>query len=595
MPGPDTRHGKALLIALAAGAALIAAPTVQAASKPDNGRIAFSGKRSGKRVLYTRQSGGRGLQVVPTGGRSAYPDYSPRGRRLALTRYGPFGAQIWIQYADGSGQRALSGGPADTMPTWSPDGTAVAFARGRKGGRRIYRQTADGSGLSRLTSSSRNDDQPSWSVKGAIAFVRRNAKSSDIYSIPQEGGRERRLTRSTQEDLTPAWSPTGRTLVYARGRRGARDLYLLTADGRHARRLTAVRGDEGEPAFSPDGTRVAFTHTYRHRRRVYIAKVRGRPIRSLPARSYRVRRLTTAGSASNRPSWQPVNLDPVIAAAGDIACDPDFEFFRAGQGVPGKCRQKLTSDQLLRLDLDAVLAVGDLQYENGTAEAFRRSFDPSWGRVKALIRPVPGNHEYYTPGASPYFDYFNGAGVRSGPAGDRYQGGYYSYDVGSWHVVALNSECEQIPGGCGPASPQVQWLRADLGAHPNRCTLAYFHGPRFTSGRYPDESENVKPFWDALYAAGADVVVSGHEHLYERYAPQSPDGVADPARGIRQFTVGIGGKGAHPFIGRAPNSQVRHNRVLGVLALTLGEGRYDWRLARAPDGGVKDSGSGVCH
>jgi 3',5'-cyclic AMP phosphodiesterase CpdA len=255
----------------------------------------------------------------------------------------------------------------------------------------------------------------------------------------------------------------------------------------------------------------------------------------------------------------------------------------------------LTSDQLLRMDLDAVLTVGDSQYEHGEAEGYRQAFDPSWGRVKWLIRPVPGNHEYESPGAIPYYDYFNGPGVRTGPAGDRVQGGYYSYDVGGWQVVGLNSECGEIPGGCGPDSPQVQWLRADLAAHPARCTLAYFHGPRFTSGRYGNESDNVKPFWDALYAAGADLVVSGHEHFYERFAPQNPDGVGDAARGIRQFTVGVGGKGAHSFITQAPNSEFRDNRTLGAVAFTLDEGRYQWRLVRAPNGATVDAGSGTCH
>ena len=583
-------------VALAALIALTVTPAAaQAATKPSNGAIAFSGKRAGSLAIYTRESNGAGLRVIPTAGRSSYPVFSPRGRRVAMTRYGSFGAQVWLQYTDGTGQRPLTSGPADTMPSWSPDATTIAFARGPKGRRDLYRISADGTGQVRLTLSARDDEAPDWSVRNQVAFVRRNAKSSDIYSVGPAGGAARRLTRSPQNDLAPAWSPTGRTLVYSKGRAGKRDLYTLTADGGRARRLTAVKGDEGEPTFSPDGTRVAFTHTYRRKRRVFVAKVRGRPLRSLPARSRRVRRLTASGSAPSSPSWQPANLDPVIAAGGDIACDPASPFFSAGVGVPGKCRQKLTSDQLLRMDLSSVLVVGDSQYENGTGDAYRQSFDPSWGRVKSLIRPVPGNHEYDTPQAAGYFDYFNGPGLRTGQAGDRAQGGYYSYDIGSWHVVGLNSECANIPGGCGPDSTQVQWLRADLAAHPTRCTLAYFHGPRFTSGRYGDESEDVKPFWDALYAAGADVVVSGHEHFYERFAPQTPDGASDPARGLRQFTVGVGGKGAHPFVSQAPNSEARDNRVLGVAAFTLGEGRYDWRLVRAPNGATTDSGSGVCH
>ncbi|MGI8511420.1 MAG: metallophosphoesterase family protein [Solirubrobacteraceae bacterium] len=216
--------------------------------------------------------------------------------------------------------------------------------------------------------------------------------------------------------------------------------------------------------------------------------------------------------------------------------------------------------------------------------------------MKALIRPVPGNHEYLdNPGATGYFDYFNGVGVRTGPAGDRAIGGYYSYDVGSWHVIALNSECEQVPGGCGPSSTQTRWLRADLAAHPAACTLAYFHGPLFTSGRYTDKSDDVRPFWQALYDAGADVVLSGHDHVYERFAPQTPAGAPDPARGIREFTVGVGGRGPHEFVGVSPNSEVRIDNLVGAIQLTLGQGRYDWRLVRAPTGAAADSGSARCH
>ncbi len=285
--------------------------------------------------------------------------------------------------------------------------------------------------------------------------------------------------------------------------------------------------------------------------------------------------------------------DPVIAAAGDIACDPASPFFNGGVGRPGLCRHKLTSDLLLRSDLSRILAVGDLQYEDGKLSAFLASFDPTWGRLKPLIRPVPGNHEYHDPGAAGYFDYFNGPGVAGGQAGERGRG-YYSFDVGDWHVIALNSECD-LAGGCGPDSPQVRWLRADLAANPRVCTLAFFHGPRFTSGRYGDQSERVRPFWDALHEANADLVLSGHEHFYERFGPQTPDGVADPARGIRQITVGMGGKSRHGFVTVAPNSELRDNRTIGVAELTLRHGAYDWRLVAAPSGTTTDSGSGLCH
>jgi hypothetical protein len=322
-------------------------------------------------------------------------------------------------------------------------------------------------------------------------------------------------------------------------------------------------------------------------------KLKGKPIRRLPSRGLRVRRLTTARSGAGAPSWQPAGLDPVIAAAGDIACDPQSSLFNGGVGQPRYCRQKLSSDLLLRSDLSRVLVVGDAQYEDGTLAQFQQSFDPSWGRVRPLISPVPGNHEYHTPGAAGYFDYFNGQGVATGPAGDRDKG-YYSYEVGSWHVLALNSECAEI-GGCGPDSPQGRWLRADLAAHPAACTLAYWHGPRYTSGRYGDMSDRVRPLFDAAYAAGVDVVLSGHEHFYERFAPQNGEGGADAARGVRQFTVGMGGKGPHGFVTVAPNSEFRTASVIGVLEMTLGEAGYDWRLVRAPTSSIADSGSGRCH
>ncbi len=584
---------RAVALPIAVAALAVAVPAAPAAVQPSNGVIAFSGARGGERVIFTRQSNGSGLRLLPIGGRSDHPAFSPRGQRLAFTNYGPAGARIFVSSANGRGVRVLSPGTTDTMASWSPSGSRLAFVRGGAGGRDVYRIGLDGTGLRRLTHSQRNDESPSWSVNEQIAFARRGSQGDDIYSMSSSGGTPRRLTRSRLDDRFPAWSPTGRTLVFTRGGAGKRDLYLLRADGSRARRLTAVPGDESEPAWSPDGTRVVFSHTRSGKRRLYLMKLRGKPVRSLPARSLRVRRITTSRSASRAPTWQPAGLDPVIAAAGDIACEPSNQFFNGGAGVPGVCRQKLTSDLLLRMDLSSVLIPGDTQYENGELANFQASFHPTWGRVKDLIRPVPGNHEYGTPGAAGYFDYFNGPGARTGPAGER-PAGWYSFELGSWHVIGLNSECGFV-GGCGPDSPQGRWLRADLAAHPAACTLAYFHGPRFTSGQYGDHAADVRFFWDALYAANADLVLSGHEHFYERFAPQDPAGAADPARGIRQITVGMGGRSRHPFRTVAPNSEVRDNRTLGVAQVTLREGGYDWRLVKAPSGTTADAGSGSCH
>jgi len=274
-----------------------------------------------------------------------------------------------------------------------------------------------------------------------------------------------------------------------------------------------------------------------------------------------------------------------IAAAGDIACDPGSPRFGNGLGTGFDCRQRATSDLLVGGGYEAVLALGDIQYEVGAGAAFEASYDASWGRVKPVTRPVPGNHEYHTAGAAGYFEYF-GAG-----AGDPTKG-YYSYELGNWHVVALNSNCEAI-GGCGAGSAQERWLRADLAAHPSRCTLAYWHHPRYSSGRHGSDSSYVA-FWQALVDADADLVLVGHDHDYERFAPQDAGGRRDLERGIREFVVGTGGKNLRPFTRVSPNSEARDATSLGLLELTLGANAYEWRF-RAAVGSFTDSGSASCH
>ena len=489
-PRKLTRAGLAasliLLIALPATITARAADS----EKPGNGVVLYSAIQDGNRALYSRQSNGTDLQRIPIEGLADHPVVSPHGRRLAFTKYGPWGAQVWVSYLDGAGLVRLTTGSSETMPAWSPTGGQVAFTSGRKGRRDIHRILSDGTGLRRVTSSRRNDEQPAWSVTNRIAFVRRSAESDDIYTISPSGRRGARpLTNDGADDRFPAWSPTGQTLVFSSGESGRRDLHLLTANGSKRRRLTRIPGDETEPTFSPDGTRIAFVHRREGKQHLYVVKVKGRPVTRLPRRSLRVRRLTPRSSASRAPSWQPTGFDPVVAAAGDIACDPsDPNFVGGGGGRRGFCEQQLTSNLLLRKDLAAVLVPGDVQYNFGALGAFHQSFDPTWGRVKELIRPVPGNHEYDTPGAAGYFDYFNGPGANTGAAGDRDKG-YYSFDVGSWHLVALNSECGEI-GGCGANSPQARWLREDLAGHSAACTAGllalpqvHFRSLRTTGGR----------------------------------------------------------------------------------------------------------------
>jgi hypothetical protein len=214
------------------------------------------------------------------------------------------------------------------------------------------------------------------------------------------------------------------------------------------------------------------------------------------------------------------------------------------------------------------------------------SFGPSWGRLGALLRPAPGNHEYLTSDGAGYFDYF---GVRAGERGR----GWYSYDVGTWHLVALNSNCAAI-GGCGPGSPQLVWLEDDLAAHPRACTLAYWHHPRFTSGLHGDDS-TFDAFWETLYRFGADVVLVGHDHDYERFAPQDPGARADPDYGIREFVAGTGGMELRPFTTVAGNSELRDDTSFGVLSLRLHPGGYDWQFLPAAGSTLADSGSGGCH
>jgi hypothetical protein len=247
--------------------------------------------------------------------------------------------------------------------------------------------------------------------------------------------------------------------------------------------------------------------------------------------------------------------------------------------------------------LSAVLPVGDEQYECSGYSAFLQSYDPSWGRVKDISRPVLGNHEYQTSGgtecdatgkAGGYFQYF---GASAGDPGT----GYYSYDLGSWHVIALNTNdaCMVVP--CGAGSAQEQWLKADLAAHPAQCTLAYWHAPRFRSGTTTPTS-TYKAIWTDLYAAGVDLVVNAHIHNYERFAPQDVSGNADPTNGIREFIVGTGGNSHAAFNTTiAPNSQVRDASSFGVLRLTLRTGTYDWQFVPEAGKTFTDSGSTSCH
>jgi hypothetical protein len=234
-----------------------------------------------------------------------------------------------------------------------------------------------------------------------------------------------------------------------------------------------------------------------------------------------------------------------------------------------------------------VFTAGDNSNDSGLASEYANCFGPTWGRHLGRIRPAVGNHDYTTPGAPYYYQYFGAA------AGDPKKG-YYSYNLGSWHILVLNSNCRQI-GGCEAGSPEEQWIRADLAAHPTACTLAYWHHPRFSSGQHGDNAL-LQPFWQALYDHGVDVVVNGHDHDYERFAPQDPSGNLDPVRGIREFVSGTGGAGPHVAAATIdPNSEVLNDKTLGVLKLTLHPKSYDWEFVPVAGKTFTDSGSGSCH
>jgi acid phosphatase type 7 len=260
----------------------------------------------------------------------------------------------------------------------------------------------------------------------------------------------------------------------------------------------------------------------------------------------------------------------VLVGAGDVAdCRND------------NGRHAQDTGRLLDKIGGTVFLAGDAAYPTGSVEDFANCFDPAWGRHKARIRPSPGNHEYESPGAAPYFQYF---GANAGDAGR----GYYTYNAGAWHVVSLNTNV-----AIGPASEQYQWLHADLTLNHPRCTLAYFHFPRFTSGP-STQGRALGDLWRLLFDLGVDVILGGHDHGYERFDPQDPDGLPNPTAGIRQFVVGTGGARLYAFGPVARNSAMRIS-TYGVLKLTLRNSDYDWDFVEAGSEATLDHGTAACH
>jgi hypothetical protein len=275
-----------------------------------------------------------------------------------------------------------------------------------------------------------------------------------------------------------------------------------------------------------------------------------------------------SGTASVTVTAPPAGASVVFVGAGDIA----------------DCGS--SGDEATAVLLDGiagtVFTTGDNVYNDGSATQFAECYEPTWGRHKARTRPSPGNHDYRTSGASGYYVYF---GANAGEAGN----GYYSFDLGEWHIISLNSNVSMSAG-----SAQEQWLRADLAATIRSCVLAYWHHPRFSSGDH-GSSTGPQPLWQALYDHDADVVLAGHDHNYERFAPQTPDGVRDDARGIREFVVGTGGTGFRSVSSAIANSETTNDDTFGVLKLTLSAGGYAWEFVPVAGGTYRDSGTAACH
>ena len=419
-------------------------------------------------------------------------------------------------------RRKLDGGAWLDVPLPSP--TSRSISQGLPPGRAVQYQVRatdragnaspwrTGSGFHLRLASERVsavDYKGKWSSSSSSAHLGGAVKSSRVRGA------------------TVTYAFTGSQVAWIAPRGPTRGSARISVDGK-AVATVSLHSTTGQ------ARRAVFTHAFastgRHRITVRVLGTAGHP------------RVAIDGFAI----VDSASAYPVLVGAGDIsscANSGDAATTRVLERIPG-----------------TIFAAGDNAYESGTAADYAKCYHPMWGRFKDRTRPVPGNHEYKTAGAAPYFAYF---GSRAGTPGK----GWYAYDVGTWRVYSLNSNCSKI-GGCGAGSPQEAWLRADLAQNPRTCVAAVWHHPLFSSGSHGNNT-STRPLWQALYEAGADVVISGHDHDYERFAPQRPDGQADPAAGIREFVVGTGGRGLRSFGTVRANSQVRKTGVLGVLKLEL--------------------------
>jgi hypothetical protein len=293
--------------------------------------------------------------------------------------------------------------------------------------------------------------------------------------------------------------------------------------------------------------------------------------------------LTGCGWTSSQTTGntaQPVSAAPTMTlyAAGDIA---ECRLREVSDTMASRTAERIATE--LATDSTArVLTLGDNAYPNGSADDYAKCYDPTWGRFKARTLPSPGNHEYHTPSATGYFDYF---GALAGPQ----RRGYYSADIGAWHVISLNSN---LNGAAQQA--QLDWLKSDLAARPAGCALAFWHHPVFSSGGHGNNAV-MREAWRLLAAAGTDLVLSGHDHDYERFAPQDIDGNVDPQHGMRQFVIGSGGAQLTPLLIRRANSDTADNTSYGILKLTLNKTGYVWDFLPVANGSYTDHGTATCH
>lgn len=297
-----------------------------------------------------------------------------------------------------------------------------------------------------------------------------------------------------------------------------------------------------------------------------------------------------APTATRQAITAPASPTPteIPPTSGSDAINPPVTAILIAAGDIASCTTKGDDATAKLLDdmPGTVVTLGDNVYPSGTANQFRECYEPTWGRQLVRTRPAPGNHDYLTKGAAAYFDYFGAA------AGDPATG-WYAYDLGAWRIYSLNSNCGDI-GGCGAGSAEVAWLKGDLAANPRQCVLAYWHHPRYSSGRHGSNAA-VDGLWDTLYAAGAEIVLNGHDHTYERFAAQSDSGGLDPDAGIVEFVVGTGGFSHYEFPNVLPNSRASNETAFGVLELTLEPDGWSSRFVPVAGQTYSDTSAGTCH